>query len=92
MSYTPGPWVVEPTYYKDEKDPDGYNIVSGSCVVVGTEGIYADGEADARLIASAPTLLETLKALLAVCDEELDPKRTPEMQEARAAIAKAEGK
>ena len=36
-------------------------------------------------------LLEALRNLLRVCDEELDAKRTPEMALAREAIAKAQG-
>lgn len=34
-------------------------------------------------------LLDALESLLAVCVEELDDKRTPEMRQARNAIAKA---
>lgn len=38
-----------------------------------------------------PDLLAALVALLKVCDEELDPKRTPEMRDARIAIVRATG-
>ena len=46
---------------------------------------------DDALIAAAPDLLAALESLLAVCVEELDDKRTPEMRQARNAIAKAKG-
>ena len=53
----------------------------------------ASAEADyvSNLELERDELLNALSALLRVCDEELDPKRTPEMAIALAAIAKAEG-
>lgn len=47
----------------------------------------AEAEANARLIAAAPDLLEALKAVVAVAG-----RGTVEFDRARAAIAKAEGK
>lgn len=44
-----------------------------------------------KLRVSHAELLTALEALLKVCDEELDPKRTPEMRDARIVIAKARG-
>jgi hypothetical protein len=44
-------------------------------------------EANARLIAAAPDLLDALKAVLSVAD-----RKTDEFDRAHAAIAKAEGK
>ena len=57
------------------------------------EGLQRSAEHDqmAYLIAAAPDLLAALEELLSVCVEELDPARTPEMKQARAAIAKAKG-
>lgn len=90
--HTPGPWRV---------GKGGPNM----CPTVGTEkGLmvamvaYGDGhptQANARLIAAAPDLLEALegmeRALLQMMD---DPSRADEMSvviKARAAIAKAKG-
>lgn len=58
-----------------------------------------DEEANARLIAAAPELLDALKGLLGFCDTPISRRRlgeNPDRQEmvdiARAAIAKAEGR
>ena len=80
--YTAGPWGV----------PDGgmRPMVCSAHAVVATLADTGDEfEANARLIAAAPDLLAALRALLKVCDAELDAKRVPEMRAARAAIARA---
>lgn len=41
----------------------GYNIMSDAGEIVGCEGLLADKEGDAYLIASAPTMLSALKAM-----------------------------
>lgn len=79
MTHTPGPWEVFKGLY-------GYGI-KGICG--GYHGDI-DIEADARLIAAAPELLETLRhvegALLDITCE-----RTSILKGVRAAIAKATG-
>lgn len=64
--HTPGPWTV----FVDERVEDGltyvtgYNIESANGEIVGIEGIesWKDGaEANARLIAAAPILLQELR-------------------------------
>ena len=88
MTYASTPWKA---CSRDEirriivRDSDGLGIAH----VFGL--IDAETDANARLISAAPDLLDALAALLRVCDEELDPKRTPEMAIARAAISKATG-
>ncbi len=60
--------------------------------IVGCEGLYrCDGsdEANARLIAAAPELLEALEGFMACWDSCADPREWAER--ARAAIAKATG-
>lgn len=60
---------------------------------------YAEGMANARLIAASPDLLEALKGLLSACDEEGSfenfsfdhPHYKPRFDAARAAIRKASG-
>jgi hypothetical protein len=50
-------------------------------------------KANARLIATAPELLDALKLMLAECfDEERDDATIHAVAQARAAIAKAEGR
>lgn len=48
-------------------------------------------DANAKLIAASPELYRALYRLLAICEDELDESRVPEMKEARAALAKARG-
>lgn len=100
--HTPGPWSVS-------KDGDDYNITyndDGNWLAT----VYDDDdpfegrpEADARLIASAPELLEALKALASEEWSEMDDddlayelSQGNEMVRsyiaARAALAKAEGR
>ncbi len=99
--HTPGKWVVEPYSSKRPKQwairannrdgclrPVGY-IFDGS-----TQFPPEEREATARLIAAAPDLLATLKALEypdepgRFCDHAAEP--CPRCEAARAAIAKAE--
>lgn len=56
------------------------------------EALDLEAHPDARLIASAPDLLEALKDLLqAVATDQLIPESVSYMRQARAAVAKAEG-
>ena len=89
--YTPGPWTVE-EYGEDDcpalvihKDTE-----SRVCFMAtpGSHGDPAKIEADARLIAAAPDLLEALRDLVSEWDDGLDD---PFWNAARAAIAKATG-
>lgn len=71
--HTPGPWSVEPDirtdldrYTKEEREyVAGYNIASKDGEIVGAEGIIPGGaaEANARLIAEAPAMLDALREL-----------------------------
>lgn len=83
-AHTPGPWAV-----------DGHFVVRGDgtalCDVWASRPIpNAEAEANARLIASAPDLLEALEAL--VWDRDVrDVATHHDIGRARAAIAKAKG-
>ena len=87
--HTPGPWHLAEVENGSIKHmvpvgPDGYSL----CTVVHDGdtpfgAIYMD--ADARLIAAAPELLEALQMLLEF------PNTGPATSAARAAIAKATG-
>lgn len=104
--HTPGPWPCEYT-------GDGKRILVGKGLVEGPNGyevaeVYSDdcprevAEANARLIAAAPELLEALETLLPYAPwvPKAGIPMTPELEEkpdvqavlkARAAIAKARG-
>lgn len=99
--YTKGPWRVgkqygQSVYIDSDAEPSlGYANWEGLAVVHGCDDSPSIGEevmlANARLIAAAPEMLEALESLLLICDEELDPKKCPEMEWARAAIRRATG-
>lgn len=75
--HTPGPW----RYYKCRCGMEGCNQYT-----ISVQGSVGFVEADARLIAAAPELLEALQDL---CDTLGECGMT---EKARAAIAKAEGR
>jgi hypothetical protein len=100
--HTPGPWRVYPTTElvdaRGTEGVTGYNIESESCEIVGVEGIEfwkENAEANARLIAAAPELLEALTSLLSEAEAFASAIRAYANSEAiaaaRAAIAKAKG-
>ena len=83
--HTPGPWQVEDYTINRTMRAIGTN----KCTVAGA---YA--EADARLIAAAPDLLEALRALVADVDErdyKLHSSTLLAMMNAMRAIYKATG-
>lgn len=83
--HTPGPWKVEGGYCVT--DNNGINILGETLSdAIGLE----EHQANARLIASAPDLLEAVRALL----EMITDNRThgKEIDQAVSAILKAEGK
>ncbi len=99
MTHTPGPWKwVEGPWLDALLAPEGYQL--GADYVLNPESFGAKDDdvmqADARLIASAPELLEALKGLLAgyVCllEYETDTETIntdPLVIAARSAIAQA---
>lgn len=101
-AHTPGPWYVERKY------ESGCTIAimrdwSKSAVALAVHGpsawIHREGsgpqtiEANARLIAGAPDLLDALKVILELASDVLsNPKYDGIVSDARYAIAKAEGR
>ena len=92
--HTPGPWTAV------KLDDDGhYDITAnnGAAVIAGTAGWYGEhnpGEANARLIAAAPEMLEACR-LYRSWRERAEPCRAAfgwRLDAALAAIAKAEGR
>jgi hypothetical protein len=94
-SYTPGPWTVA-----THDDREGRRVVEHAGVAVAlicasasspaSGGHYFEKDANARLIAAAPDLLDALKACVQVMVEH--NAQHVEWDEAVAAIAKAEGR
>ena len=86
--HTPGPWKLT------EHDERSARIESRLEFIARIEGIDWGSEeckANARLIAAAPDLLEALKNLLWQHDNNAGQLCGMALQDARAAIAKAEG-
>lgn len=85
--HTPGPWET------NDKRPqcNGIGIFSGSqfLAFVGDSDSQTPCEANARLIAAAPDLLEALRSITDAADEKRVTAKHYEI--ARAAIAKATG-
>jgi hypothetical protein len=99
MKHTPAPWNIfdsRNAYYPGIEGADGKSVI-----VFGTKdewhGVRGDNkeqaEANARLIASAPELLEALKALIKDRDDgyPVGADAGEMWNNARQAIAKAEG-
>ncbi|MDZ5813883.1 hypothetical protein U4I65_02380 [Stenotrophomonas maltophilia] len=94
--HTPGPWGIEQT---DDTNwigfmrPDGRKVELIVCTTQRDNFFKPDvqdkNDANARLIAAAPELLEALKD--AVCALDCCGKDYPAAEKARAAIAKATG-
>lgn len=88
--HTPGPWVVKPV----ENEQGGFDIDSeyGYHIAETIGGLDYEEEANARLIAAAPDLLEALRELLEACkDAKFASDPFDSMPNARTAIAKATG-
>ena len=89
--FTPGPWNFQPcdeyTNCFDVMCEEGYYIATTH------DGVRGDKNADAnaRLIAAAPDLLDELLSILDWAVTERAPLRNQEIESIRAAIAKATG-
>ena len=91
--HTPGPWVVvgSRTKYVEARLVVSLMQEVAACgPTLADEGYGQQQEANARLIAAAPDLLEALKEL-ADCGAEAWGEDRPCVKWARAAIAKATG-
>ena len=92
--HTPGPWEWDGRVWQYDEQEEApwlvqapWHDIKSKAVLSGS--IRCNTEADARLIAASPDLLEALKGLLEITDfHELFGSKT---ESARAAIAKATG-
>lgn len=104
MKHTPGSWKVEMPPHSEglsssllKKNPDAIHIVShgtiwGFGVSIAALGEGEDAEANARLIAAAPEMLEALKiALDALGCDRLRQDRLVAQKIINTAIKKAKG-
>ncbi|MDI7005094.1 hypothetical protein [Pseudomonas aeruginosa] len=83
-SYTPGPWDYWSGYNPVDELEAQITTEDGDIVIASYNRQIPEGEANAKLLAAAPELLEALVALVE-CEQ-----TTPELWEAaRAAIAKS---
>lgn len=101
--FTPGPWWPEQnsagawgvSTYRDGAKPQFQSFGATICHGVGdgTEARTRDNrEANARLIAAAPELLEALELAREIMADQLDGEFPEPMRQIDAAIAKARGK
>lgn len=92
MTHTPGIWWAEP---HTKTETLVMAAVDGGQEVVArvqSTGYAGEMDANARLIAAAPDLLEALKRLTRDMETPRTRKATEAWDAARAAIAKAEGR
>lgn len=100
MTHTPGPWDLYQPYSNvwqvfPAQDGDDHSIcrVSMTYCEVGKGGknVPSENEANARLIAAAPELLEALEGALIALDADTSRGRESWEDDAREAVAKARG-
>lgn len=94
-THTPGPWNVEPAVPGEASGVHVFAANPAGCSEDGdlvTIADFIENDANARLIAAAPDLLKACRVLLAIYDAELGGIGHPGVREARATIAKAEGR
>lgn len=94
MAHTPGPWTY---FYKHKYDEWHVSVpISGSSMRFGIfdDGIHSENpEADARLIAAAPEMLEALELVVGSLSFDREDDASKEvMRRVDAAISKAEGR
>jgi hypothetical protein len=93
MAHTPGPWKLHERTRKAVVGASGYVVAACGGYANNKrdpESLEAELEANARLIAVAPDLLEALERALKTAEFEAHPFR-PWHADARSAIAKARG-
>lgn len=96
--HTPGPWFVGEQMPAPSKSIHAFIGIGNGACHVGLASItpltgFCEAEANARLIAAAPELLEACKEVVFLIEgiAGLDDQQIQAINQARAAIAKAEG-
>jgi hypothetical protein len=88
-AHTAGPWKTNISIHPDDQVFDATGVMVADCKW--TNHVHTEREANALLIAAAPELLDALKGLLAISDR-YTGVGLREVDAARTAIAKAEGR
>lgn len=97
VKHTPGRWTAHKTIEAHDGMPECWQIDAEHDAVCTTQFCYAPNtEANARLIASAPDLLEAAKNFIRWAEEPADgsvgmAREQGWLEQARAAIARARG-
>jgi hypothetical protein len=96
MSFTPGPWFLEPIFSQvtTKENLHRTDAFAGHFIVATMKGPVAEQNANAQLIACAPELLEALEELLAEYAKEaygVHLDMVPAYLKATAVIKKARG-
>lgn len=86
--HTPGPWF----YSQESIDPDWYIVTINGGLIVANVNSHCRQVANARLIAAAPDLLETLRFLVRAVETNCALSIAEAIVGAHIAIDKAEGK
>lgn len=95
-AHTPGPWAAFP-YYCERGDGEEHRLIglgqfdTIADVRMGSDDVPGDLEANARLIAAAPELLDALDELHAKAVVGTDEERYAALDKAWRAITKARG-
>lgn len=91
MAHTSGPWRADVSFVNGPRDY-GYDAATGEFSSI-AQAFGRDAEANARLIAAAPDLLEALRLLVGMVRASASSyTEHPDFHLALAAIAKAEGR
>jgi len=95
VEHTPGPWHIRPKVegvVSEHGDIHPFTIASGGYLVAGLGYAGKSTEANARLIAAVPGLLEAAKTIIESLQWELDRSGTSYngFESLKAAITKAE--
>lgn len=94
VKHTPGPWFGQAGFSDDVEitAESREGMVAICSMELGFTGrIGVEQEANARLIAAAPDLLEALAVLVTDCSQIWSEAEFPALKQARAAIARARG-
>ncbi|MFU7023757.1 hypothetical protein ACM75T_30090 [Pseudomonas aeruginosa] len=90
MKHTPGPWCQDKWGSLMTEGGQDVLLRGITTISAGSDERIAEAEANTRLISAAPELLEALEACVARITEEVaDAEFLDEVEQARAAIAKA---
>lgn len=93
--HTPGPWAYSADFSDYDSIHTDFRLDAGDMEIIGGCGCCGSptisSEADARLIAAAPELLEALEAFISIDYRSWDANAQTKWEACCAAIAKAKG-